>query len=70
MTSSSCSSRPGRDILAMPNRETLRKLVALLELGMFRISVEEVLPLERASARLDALANRRAKGKIVVSIER
>src|SRR5207245_5227911 len=52
----------GRDILAMPNRETLRKLLALLELGMFRISVEEVLPLEQASARLDALANRVAKG--------
>src|SRR5206468_1632091 len=39
----------GRVIVAMPNRETLAKLVGEIERGALRVDVEETLPLDRAA---------------------
>lgn len=59
----------GQVIVAVPNRETLAKLVGEIDRGALRVDVVETLPLDQAAKGLETLANGRAKGKIVVKFE-
>jgi NADPH:quinone reductase-like Zn-dependent oxidoreductase len=59
----------GQVIMAMPNRETLTKLLAEIERGALRVDVEERLPLDAAATALETFTNAHTKGKIVVTVE-
>jgi NADPH:quinone reductase-like Zn-dependent oxidoreductase len=59
----------GQVIMAMPNRETLTKLLGEIERGALRVDVEETLPLDEAAKGLETFASGHTKGKIVVRVE-
>jgi len=59
----------GQIVTAVPNRETLSRLVAEIERGALRVDVEQVLPLEQAAQGLETIASRTARGKIAVAID-
>jgi NADPH:quinone reductase-like Zn-dependent oxidoreductase len=58
----------GQVIFAMPNRETLTKLLGEIERGALRVDVGETLPLDQAAKGLETFANGHTKGKIVVNV--
>jgi NADPH:quinone reductase-like Zn-dependent oxidoreductase len=58
----------GQTVMAVPNRETLSRLLAEIERGALRVDVEQVLALEQAAQGLETIAGRTARGKIVVAI--
>jgi NADPH:quinone reductase-like Zn-dependent oxidoreductase len=59
----------GQAIFAVPNRDTLGKLLGEIERGTLRVDVEQILPLDEATKGLETLANRTARGKIAVAID-
>jgi NADPH:quinone reductase-like Zn-dependent oxidoreductase len=59
----------GRVVVAMPNWETLTKLVGEVERGALLVDVEETLALDEAAKALEMFTNRHTKGKIVVTVE-
>jgi NADPH:quinone reductase-like Zn-dependent oxidoreductase len=58
----------GQMIMAGTSRDTLSRLVADVEDGTLTIDVERALPLDDADKGLETMANRRARGKIVITI--
>jgi NADPH:quinone reductase-like Zn-dependent oxidoreductase len=59
----------GQAIFALPNRDTLHRLLGEIERGTLRVDVEQILPLDEATKGLETLANRTARGKLVVAID-
>jgi NADPH:quinone reductase-like Zn-dependent oxidoreductase len=59
----------GQVIVAVPNRDTLARLVSEIERGALRVDIEQVLPLDNATQGLDTLSRRIARGKIVATID-
>ena len=59
----------GQAIVAVPNRDTLSKLLGEIERGALRVDVEQILPLDEATKGLETLVNRTARGKIAVAID-
>ncbi len=59
----------GQAIVAVPNRDTLSKLLGEIERGALRVDVEQILPLDEATKGLETLASRTARGKLVVAID-
>jgi NADPH2:quinone reductase len=59
----------GRVVVAMPNWETLTKLVGEVERGALVVDVEETLALGEAAKAFEMFTNRHTKGKIVVTVE-
>jgi NADPH:quinone reductase-like Zn-dependent oxidoreductase len=55
-------------MFAVPNRETLTKLLGEIERGALPVDVEETLPLDQAAKGLKTFANGHTKGKIVVNV--
>jgi NADPH:quinone reductase-like Zn-dependent oxidoreductase len=58
----------GQMIMAGTSRDTLSRLIADVEDGTLTIDVERALPLDDADKGLETMANRRARGKIVITI--
>jgi NADPH2:quinone reductase len=59
----------GQVVMAVPNRETLSRLIDEIDRGALKIDVEQVLPLDRAHEGLQTLSSRSARGKIVIAID-
>jgi NADPH:quinone reductase-like Zn-dependent oxidoreductase len=59
----------GQAIMAVPNRDTLSKLLGEIERGALRVDVQQILPLDEATKGLETLASRTARGKLVVAID-
>jgi NADPH:quinone reductase-like Zn-dependent oxidoreductase len=55
--------------MAVPNRDTLSKLLGEIERGALRVDVQQILPLDEATKGLETLASRTARGKLVVAID-
>jgi NADPH:quinone reductase-like Zn-dependent oxidoreductase len=62
------SSSRSQAIFAVPNRETLTKLLGEIERGALPVDVEETLPFDQAAKGLKTFANGHTKGKIVVNV--
>jgi Zinc-binding dehydrogenase len=58
----------GQMAMAGTSRDSLSRLVAGVEDGTLTIDVERALPLDDADKGLETMANRRARGKIVITI--
>jgi len=58
----------GQMIMAGTSRDSLSRLIADFEDGTLTIDVERALPLDDADKGLETMANRRARGKIVITI--
>jgi NADPH:quinone reductase-like Zn-dependent oxidoreductase len=59
----------GQVISAVPNRDTLTRLVSEIERGALEVDVERVLPLDQAGQGVETLAKRVARGKIAIGID-
>jgi NADPH:quinone reductase-like Zn-dependent oxidoreductase len=59
----------GQVIMAMPNHETLTKLIAEIERGVLRVEVEKTLPFDEAAQALETFTNGHTTGKIVITVE-
>jgi NADPH:quinone reductase-like Zn-dependent oxidoreductase len=59
----------GQMIMAGTSRDSLTRLITEIERGALTIDVERVLPLDDADEGLKTMANRRARGKIVISVD-
>jgi NADPH:quinone reductase-like Zn-dependent oxidoreductase len=55
-------------IMAGTSRDSLSRLIANVEDGTLTIDVERALPLDDSDKGLETMANRRARGKIVITI--
>jgi len=58
----------GQMVMAGTSRDSLNRLIADVEDGTLTIDVERALPLDDADKGLETMANRRARGKIVITI--
>ena len=56
-------------VMAGTSRDSLRRLITEVERGALTIDVERILPLDDADEGLNTMANRRARGKIVISVD-
>jgi NADPH:quinone reductase-like Zn-dependent oxidoreductase len=59
----------GQTVMAATNRDSLNKLLSEIERGALKIDVEQVLPLDEAHKGLETMANRRARGKLAITID-
>ena len=58
----------GQMVMAGTSRDSLNRLIADVEDGTLTIDVERALPLDDADKGRETMANRRARGKIVITI--
>jgi NADPH:quinone reductase-like Zn-dependent oxidoreductase len=58
----------GQMVSAGTSRDSLTRLIANVEDGTVTIDVERTLPLDDADKGLETMTNRRARGKIVITI--
>ena len=58
----------GQMVMAGTSRDSLNTLITNVEDGTLTIDVEHALPLDDADKGLETMANRRARGKIVITI--
>ena len=59
----------GQMVTAGTSRDSLSRLITDVEDGTLTIEVGRVLPLDDADKGLETMANRRARGKIVITID-
>jgi NADPH:quinone reductase-like Zn-dependent oxidoreductase len=59
----------GQMVMAGTSRDSLTRLITEIERGALTIDVERVLPLDDADKGLETMARRRARGKIVISVD-
>ncbi len=60
----------GQMVMAGTSRDSLNRLIADVEDGTLTIDVERALPLDDADKGRETMANRRARGKIVIHHQR
>jgi len=63
------ASLTGQMVMAGTSRDSLSRLITEIERGALTIDAERILPLDDASQGLETMANRRARGKIVISVD-